>query len=926
MKSFKVKNRNVILQIAGNTYKGGKNRNRLTILAIALTAFLITVVLALGISYWETVSTRTLYMQGMDFDIQLNEPREDQVEKIRSMDKVKYAGVMVKCAILEKYQDQDVHNMRMYWLDDTVWEKQCIPAMEEYWGTYPRAENEIMLSWTALTEMGITDPQIGMKLPVTYYTLKEVEEQISLQKEFVLSGYYRDYSGIDRAYVSADFYAQTGVTQTDFTQGLLVITLKNPLYSKADIIEIQNQIDINRQTIDADYETISNFLQVLAGLTGFLFMIFLSGYLFIYNTLTISIAKDIHYYGQLKTMGMTAGQLKMLIYLQALWNSALGIPVGLLAGALVAQKIVPQILSIVNPVLNAGEIAPVQPWIYLVAVVFALFTNFFGSRRPAAVLAGCSPVEALHYLAGRQKIGRREARKEKSREERVRKEAQTEDGEKEEVRKAEVQKEEVQKEEVRKAEVQKEEVQKAEVQKEEVRKEKVKKEEARERKSAFGNPLPIFNAGSHRGQRGFLPRMAAWNMFRDKGQACIILLSFTIAVTIFFLANVVVKQNDAKSILNAVSTRDLRILNETTMFEQKDLLSDEKIEEIRGLEGVKSVSAVTSCEIVVPYQEIYLTYMDSLHQSRYTPGNLEKDLESWKEDPEGPFWAPRLIGIDDIGFTLLNERLGGILDQERFEKGEIAAALNFIDLSPDQGLVGKKTEFYFPGQQEKPHYTIEIAALADPQFCPAYFGGGYLPSLIVSEAYAKQLSGTAFTELINITYDEAFLEATEQSVRSVFTGETQLSFSSKLEQYVDMKKSEDQVRVLGGSIGILMALLAILNYINMMAANIQNRSLEFAVLESIGMTVRQQKTVLSLEGIGYAVISCTLSLMAGIPLGYLIFNSLKQYEQLPYIIPWGYNLLLIFTIVLICIFVPIVLYQKMQRQGMIERLKGNAEM
>ncbi|MDD2957570.1 MAG: ABC transporter permease [Lachnospiraceae bacterium] len=861
MKSFKVKNRNVILQIAGNTYRGSKNRNRLTILAIALTAFLITVVLALGISYWETVSTRTLYMQGMDFDIQLSEPREDQVEKIRSMDKVKYAGVMVKCAILEKYQDQDVHNMRMYWLDDTVWEKQCIPAMEECWGTYPRAENEIMLSWTALTEMGITDPQIGMKLPVTYYTLKEVEEQISLQKEFVLSGYYRDYSGIDRAYVSADFYAQTGVTQTDFTQGLLVITLKNPLYSKADIIEIQNQIDINRQTIDADYETISNFLQVLAGLTGFLFMIFLSGYLFIYNTLTISIAKDIHYYGQLKTMGMTAGQLKMLIYLQALWNSALGIPVGLLAGALVAQKIVPQILSIVNPVLNAGEIAPVQPWIYLVAVVFALFTNFFGSRRPAAVLAGCSPVEALHYLAGRQKIGRREARKEKSREERVRKEAQTEDGEKEEV-----------------------------------------------------------------GQRGFLPRMAAWNMFRDKGQACIILLSFTIAVTIFFLANVVVKQNDAKSILNAVSTRDLRILNETTMFEQKDLLSDEKIEEIRGLEGVKSVSAVTSCEIVVPYQEIYLTYMDSLHQSRYTPGNLEKDLESWKEDPEGPFWAPRLIGIDDIGFTLLNERLGGILDQERFEKGEIAAALNFIDLSPDQGLVGKKTEFYFPGQQEKPHYTIEIAALADPQFCPAYFGGGYLPSLIVSEAYAKQLSGTAFTELINITYDEAFLEATEQSVRSVFTGETQLSFSSKLEQYVDMKKSEDQVRVLGGSIGILMALLAILNYINMMAANIQNRSLEFAVLESIGMTVRQQKTILSLEGIGYAVISCTLSLMAGIPLGYLIFNSLKQYEQLPYIIPWGYNLLLIFTIVLICIFVPIVLYQKMQRQGMIERLKGNAEM
>ena len=38
-----------------------------------------------------------------------------------------------------------------------------------------------------------------------------------------------------------------------------------------------------------------------------------------------------------------------------------------------------------------------------------------------------------------------------------------------------------------------------------------------------------------------------------------------------------------------------------------------------------------------------------------------------------------------------------------------------------------------------------------------------------------------------------------------------------------MKNSEMQVKVLGNSIGIIMALLAVLNYLNMMAAGIQNR-------------------------------------------------------------------------------------------------------
>ena len=38
---------------------------------------MITIILAVGMSYWNTISERQIRMQGMDYDIELSEPRED---------------------------------------------------------------------------------------------------------------------------------------------------------------------------------------------------------------------------------------------------------------------------------------------------------------------------------------------------------------------------------------------------------------------------------------------------------------------------------------------------------------------------------------------------------------------------------------------------------------------------------------------------------------------------------------------------------------------------------------------------------------------------------------------------------------------------------------------------------------------------------
>ena len=107
-----------------------------------------------------------------------------------------------------------------------------IPALDDYKGKYPDKENEMMLSKSALSSMGIQNPKLGMELPLVYQTLAENSRNEDTAKTFVLSGWFLDYTGVDKGYVSEEFYRSTGVLQTDLTQGSLKISLETAILRK----------------------------------------------------------------------------------------------------------------------------------------------------------------------------------------------------------------------------------------------------------------------------------------------------------------------------------------------------------------------------------------------------------------------------------------------------------------------------------------------------------------------------------------------------------------------------------------------------------------------------------------------------------------------------------------------------------------------
>ncbi|MEG1060722.1 MAG: ABC transporter permease, partial [Oscillospiraceae bacterium] len=141
----------------------------------------------------------------------------------------------------------------------------------------------------------------------------------------------------------------------------------------------------------------------ILGGAGAILMIVLCGYLMISNVFAISVAKDIRFYGLLKTIGTTGKQIRFFMRSQASLLCLVGVPLGLFAGYFVGALLTPIVLSMLNT--NVIKITA-NPIAFLLSAFFAVFTVVISIRKPSKMAAKVSPIEALHSTDGAQKSGK----------------------------------------------------------------------------------------------------------------------------------------------------------------------------------------------------------------------------------------------------------------------------------------------------------------------------------------------------------------------------------------------------------------------------------------------------------------------------------------------------------------------------------------
>ncbi len=113
-----------------------------------------------------------------------------------------------------------------------------------------------------------------------------------------------------------------------------------------------------------------------------------------------------------------------------------------------------------------------------------------------------------------------------------------------------------------------------------------------------------------------------------------------------------------------------------------------------------------------------------------------------------------------------------------------------------------------------------------------------------------------------------------------------------------------------------------MNYVNTMVVNVNTRRYELAILESVGMTKRQIRRMLSMEGCCYWGVSVFLVATVGTAIYmvlYLIFRQMASYAVFTYpVIPL---VLVAGLVLLVCCIVPIWAYKADSNLPVVERLR-----
>ena len=138
----------------------------------------------------------------------------------------------------------------------------------------------------------------------------------------------------------------------------------------------------------------------------------------------------------------------------------------------------------------------------------------------------------------------------------------------------------------------------------------------------------------------------------------------------------------------------------------------------------------------------------------------------------------------------------------------------------------------------------------------------------------------------------------------------------------EFKNSLMSLTVIGDSISIILILIGLINFINVMLTGVYTRNNELAILESVGMTKKQIKKMLVLEGSLYGIITVALIWTLGSGMMYgtgELCKMMADYASMHYSV--GLVIVVSIFILLICTVVPVIVFKEISKRTVTERLR-----
>lgn len=154
--------------------------------------------------------------------------------------------------------------------------------------------------------------------------------------------------------------------------------------------------------------------------------------------------------------------------------------------------------------------------------------------------------------------------------------------------------------------------------------------------------------------------------------------------------------------------------------------------------------------------------------------------------------------------------------------------------------------------------------------------------------------------------------------------EPNMDFDCKETYVTSFDNLTSLIVTIGGALSIIIGFIGIVNFVNSMLTSIIARRKEFAMLQSIGMTGKQLKQLISYEGLYYAIGTILTSSIFGILFSIIIVKGISNgiwfftyhFVMLPMLILYPF-------LVILTIIIPALLYNQINKVSIIERLHQN---
>ena len=383
--------RQILQTLTNRSFRQNRGRNVVAVLAVVLTTMMFTALFTLAQSMGRNMTEMYLRQSGTKAHAGTKQITDEQITQLAAHPDIVHFG---KSIVLGTVKNPCLAGRQVelrYGSDQYARDVFAYPTT----GRMPEQRDEIAL-----------DTQVLARLDIAL----ELGQSVTLEWEngtdtFTLCGWWEGNlsSYADMAWVS-EIYALEACESVPVPKDgqMLGMRMMGITFSDTKNIDTKTQkvlresglTELSFQTnLAYTPEVQSSILMENLPMYGGMVLVFLAGYLMIYNVFQISVAADIQFYGKLKTLGTTKKQLKKVVYGQGNRLSAIGIPMGLVAGYVLGVLLVPVWI----PMKEMQVVVSASPVIFAGSALFSYVTVLVSCMLPARMVGKVSPIEALRY-------------------------------------------------------------------------------------------------------------------------------------------------------------------------------------------------------------------------------------------------------------------------------------------------------------------------------------------------------------------------------------------------------------------------------------------------------------------------------------------------------------------------------------------------